>query len=401
MSVIHINVVTEETGASSFVAFYDDDTFEYVENFTVRQGDRVDFHYYGVIGAVQSVLIDVSTVVFDPFVSQALNTVGQTVSFYVAMDSVLGAGIAIKASYTGFAYTEVLGTLNVLVWADTNPDPMIVPDIVSAQPSNNYYSPVLTVTGIAIPVTVSIPSTYGAIIVNGGGFSYADQVVNEGDTVQFIITSGNYGETRTSDLYIGDWYNLWSLTTGVDPTIPVALPMPYSAPKIHLSEIHSFFGGTGYLSQYLKGGAYVPDIASNAAIPTTPPLSMSKFVGSGSEIQFTTPPSAKVATDFVGIMPVTLKVRWDLDTDFFIGLGDSADYQIRYSIVNPSGFGETLDCAAVGNWSVTNTWVEVSEYFNGTTSKYVVGNVLIEVRHKDQIGYVITAQPNYILSTDY
>ena len=58
------------------------------------------------------------------------------------------------------------------------------------------------------------------------------------------------------------------------------------SPPISLSDIRGEFGGTApdSLSEYYRGGSFVPDTATNAGIPTSGSISLLDFLG-GSALQ--------------------------------------------------------------------------------------------------------------------
>lgn len=63
--------------------------------------------------------------------------------------------------------------------------------------------------------------------------------------------------------------------------------MAVTAPA-SLTKIHAEFGGSGPLSDYIRGGAYVPDIPANSGISTTTAgLNINSFVGASAAVVVT------------------------------------------------------------------------------------------------------------------
>lgn len=64
----------------------------------------------------------------------------------------------------------------------------------------------------------------------------------------------------------------------------MALP---SSPPLSLSQIKAEFGGGNSFSQYYAGGAYVASGTTgvNGAVPSGPPMAMSKFLGTSNFLQ--------------------------------------------------------------------------------------------------------------------
>ncbi len=59
-----------------------------------------------------------------------------------------------------------------------------------------------------------------------------------------------------------------------------------AGPPVSFTDLRAEFGGTvaNDLGDYVRGGAFVPDVAQNAGVPTSPPISLGDFYGSVAEV---------------------------------------------------------------------------------------------------------------------
>ncbi len=216
-----------------------------------------------------------------------------------------------RISPTNFDVCELAPTdvgsyvsINVGVNAvDTTPDPFdLGADITDAGRGTEHVSKTVQVTGINAATAIAITGAGASYAINDGGWTTAAGTVNQGDFVQVkIVAADAFSTTRTATLDIGGVTDTWSVTTRADATGPV-IYLPKTTPPISLqADIRDFFGPRqGFaldppavnLTDYLRGGPYVPDITANSGIPAAAPIRLTDLLGAAIDWGFATEPSS-------------------------------------------------------------------------------------------------------------
>lgn len=142
-----------------------------------------------------------------------------------------------------------------------------------------------------------------------GTWTTSDITVNAGDSVYLKATSSSSYSTAISyTLRIGDlsgtngenydWETAsFSLTTESDPGTGQTLNFPISSGTISMRDIIEFFHypvgvvptPANSLSDYYRGGTYVPNVTGNSSIPTSGTIALSNFYGSETRWYVTAP----------------------------------------------------------------------------------------------------------------
>lgn len=95
---------------------------------------------------------------------------------------------------------------------DPTPDPFSFSPIIDAELSTEYVSELLTLSGVNIPVTISVVD--GLVSVNGGSFLSTPQTILNGQTFQVKRTSSpDYVTEVTATVTISDVSAVFSITT--------------------------------------------------------------------------------------------------------------------------------------------------------------------------------------------
>lgn len=289
----------------------------------------------------------------------------------------------------------------VITSVDTDPDALTVSNIILAQRSSYYYSQNNKVSGISQPVSVS-GGNGTAWSKNGAAYTTSATTVAENDFIQFRqLSSSSYNSIKSATVSVGDWSQTWSVKTEPDPGSGETIPFPHTSAPFSGSDLTSFYGGGNSLDDFVKGGALVPNITKNAAVPTSAPISLSQFAGSGTSLYFSQSPNSKQDQLNTISNGGTMTVRWEKDADWDVGYGAISDsVEVRYTLIenNSHDTGATLNCNYPGQFHSSNTWVSVSKTVGSYTEENYSGNVKIEVRHKDHTQYTIERSPYYSLS---
>ncbi|MFC6441044.1 fibronectin type III domain-containing protein [Bowmanella sp. JS7-9] len=167
-------------------------------------------------------------------------------------------------------------TWNVTTRAkDTTPSGFYQPLAVGSLVPNAWaYTDTYTITGIdpAVPVTGG-PNVEFSI---AGGSYVTSGTINSGQTVRFRgKAASTYNTTVQRMVAVGSTTYTWYLDTLANPPTST---IGISEPPIALSDVITFFGGGTKLSQFVRAGAYVPNLVENADISTTATgLKLSQF----------------------------------------------------------------------------------------------------------------------------
>lgn len=169
--------------------------------------------------------------------------------------------------------------------------------------------------------------------------------------------------------------------------LPPVLPLN-SSPPLNLSTIGEYFGDTApyTLTDYYRGGAYVPDVPDNSGVPTSGAISVLDFLGA-------TRITVQLTTTFVGVnamSPTDASVTYRVANDgtvkeidnggtttheTWILDGAVGDYEVRFSSLSGTAPSGTLDTwlPLSSNQDITMTRTDDT---SGTTS----GHVWVEIR---------------------
>ena len=382
----------------------------------VNRGDTIVFRWSSKSGNPSNYSIGIGS--FDS--SVWTNT---TVAYLYQVNQTASKVIKSNASYTTDAVTCTFSAngktrnftvnIRVLNTNDNTPDSWNMLNISSRAPGTEVYCGSVTIRGINVPVTCSINnSTYFKFRVNNGGWRTSNLTVNSGDLVELKCnTPQAFSQTVTNRLTIGTVYDDVSVTTGSSDSVQF-IPSGITGLPIKFSEVFGFFGrrrqyaSTNYepakLTDYLRGGDFLPNITQNNGVPTSPPIRLSDFPGTGTSLYFDKYPSDKFAvskTD-TGSTPDEIEIGWEEDLDYKLGFGlirDNCQVRFNWQILNQEGRGEGVDVVLI-NGSQINTWQDIPAQFHyvgfktrpkqNTEGFYTIG-VTIEVRFRQDNSTIV------------
>lgn len=401
--------------------FYDSELGYYwnaITSVSVVRGDTLNFSFLSAEPSLAAAAITVSgfnSGVFTSTANLSLGSVGSSGSRVIRSDATIG-NTTVTISAPGYP-TRTL-TVSVTSGVDTTPDDFTLgPGVTGANPGEERLSSTVNVTGINQAVTASVSA--GQLMKNGNGQWVTSTTVSAGDRlVVRLNASASYNTTVSTTLTVGSLSRSWSITTANDPGSGEVINFPITALPVKLSDVINFFGGTGLftpaknLSAYLKGGAYVPNITKNAAIPTILPLKLSQFVGSGTVLYFTKYPQSRMAAISVVGSAQTLELAWAFNGpeayNPAIGYGfirNAVEY--RWEIVEDPAFapdgrvtGITIHpingtASQIGNWNKFNPGITIRSSGPANSELFYSGTITVFVRSLYDITKVISKSFTY------
>lgn len=390
----------------------------------VNRGDTIVFRWSSKSGSPSNYNIGIGSLdssVWTNTTVAYLYEVNQTASKVIKSNaSYVTDGVVCTFSANGNTRNFTVN-IRVLNPNDNTPDSWNMGNQTSKAPGIEVYIGSVTVRGINVPVTCSINnSTYFKFRVNGGSWRTSSTTVNSGDLVELKCnTPQAFSQTVTNRLTIGTVYDDVSVTTGSSDSVQF-IPSGITGLPIKFSEVFGFFGrrrqyaSTNYepakLTDYLRGGDFLPNITQNNGVPTSPPIRLSDFPGTGTSLYFDKYPSDKFAvsrTD-TGSTPDEIEIGWEESVDYTLGYGlirDNCQVRFNWEILNQEGRGEGIDLVLI-NGSQINTWQDIPAQFHyvgfktrpkeNTEGFYTIG-VTIEVRFRQDNSTIIESSATGVL----
>ncbi|GIX17690.1 MAG: hypothetical protein KatS3mg119_1876 [Rhodothalassiaceae bacterium] len=298
---------------------------------------------------------------------------------------------------------------------DTTPDPFTFVDLTGVGRETTHYSNYITVTGIGGSTSISISGS-GEYQVNDGAWTTASGTVNQGDVVRLKMTaSTSFSTTVSTTLNIGGVTDTWSITTKADSTAPL-IYLPSSFPLKLRGDVRRLFGPyktpysdpPAHLTDYVRGGTYVPDISANNSVPVSPPISLSQLLGAAAEWKWVQEPSSKHGT-LTTVEGNFKQLAWYTDSDAELSVGGLDDVEFRWT-VTPD---QTSPKISVGYWLADNnntplnigSWIagwqklivqgSLSQALDPGELAFTNGTITLEARPKSNTSLVISTTAGY------
>lgn len=157
----------------------------------------------------------------------------------------------------------------------------------------------------------------------------------------------------------------------------MALP---SSGNISLLDIKTEFGGDGALTSYYRGGAYVPNTATNAGVPTSGSIGLTHFYGASASAPFSasrTPSSLSGTRADSGPISRTITVT---------ASGGTGSYTYNTTWLS-GGTGLTIGSATTSTPSVSGTETYPPEVTRTGTVRTVVSDGVDSVNLDTPVSY--------------
>lgn len=117
-----------------------------------------------------------------------------------------------NATLTIGSYSDTFSATTKSIPPDPNPDPYTFASVTDANLNVEYPSEVANITGINVPIPISVNT--GQYAINGGPFTSAVGTVVNGDQIELqLISSNSYNTTKTMTVTTGSYSTTYSVTT--------------------------------------------------------------------------------------------------------------------------------------------------------------------------------------------
>lgn len=405
MATITIQVRTEYDVEAGFKLVVFSPSSSTSNRISIAEGDTVVFHYIAAVGGAKTVtlrLFDVNT--WTSTADIVLSSVGQTSSKTVKSGGTLPNTAYIQGSYVGSNNANCY--FNRVSNIDTTPDAFdLGAAVTNANPSQQYYSNQVTITGINTSVTASC-NNGGLVSKNNGAYVSSTTVVS-GDKIRVRQTaSASYGATLTTTLTVGGTTDTFSITNKLDPGSGQIIYLGITSGQIKLSQIGDLFGRPQYvaqtkLSDYLKApaGSRVPAITANANIPTTFPLKLTNFYGSATSFYVSTYPQNKAIAYDTTSAGGNFNLEWEVGVDWFLGfhpdVAHVAEYMYSFTETGSSTGVVAASATTWSTWSKLNKWIQLGVTVPTYVERAYKGTLTIYARHPKDPAKVVSATVSY------
>lgn len=271
-------------------------------------------------------------------------------------------------------------------WANTydDPDPLVFPT-KQYQSTNTWVASVARTLGGMGASGAKAKRAYGATAneafrINSGSWITDDleYQVNNGDTFQFrIYTPSTLGTTRVTGAIVGGKPFVFTVKTYPD-LAEEGVEFPSSG-QVGLMTLAETFGPQQAalkqikieLSDYVRGGPYVHDIAPNAGVPTTLPLKLSDFY------------SAVGFPELFGIDNIFAVASYPENAE---GISDAlnaivgAESEFYWTINSESGPSPTVIQTNPGVYDVANRYLTLRLAGTANTEVIATGSITLHAR---------------------
>lgn len=329
--------------------------------------------------------------------SQSLSP-GETIVFTAqTADSSTYIRVTPPAGSAKSIYVKIVNNL------DDYPSNWSFGDRSQARPGSYVYE-FKEITGVNTSITVSVSGPGSPRVRELPNGSWSTSItVQQGDDIQVRGTApSDYNLTNNVVVSGGSASDTWSIGTGPapDPNTGAKIPSGLSLP-MSLNDVGDFFGrrtsGESYLSDYVKGGAYVPTLSENSGVPTGLPLALSDLAGSYTSIYFKLPPEDYMGSVDTTSSGKTLVASWGYPWDYYMGFSDTITAELEFRIAHSITGGTNAGSTSIAyNIPYPNAYHKDNSNFNitATASSYsegrYIGTVTIYARHPNYPSSVVS-----------
>ena len=317
--------------------------------------------------------------------------------------------------------------LNVISSTDNTPDAFSFDSVTNANPSQEYSLGSFTVTGINVGVTAVASGTAGtktSLTVGGTPTTSNKTVTNNQVVYVYGTSSASYGASTSATVTINGVSHTSTIANIADPSTGTRIPLGISSGAISLDNVRKLSGpatyqayGTAAMSNYYRGGTYVPNITSgtpnNSGIPTSGEFELADFYNCCTSLYFSTPPSNKVENVNTSSGAVTRTITFSTD-DWSMGYGPDMKYLVDYkfkndiqiyseltggiattAVLNGTSYNlETASDPITTSYGSAGTAV-ITCVANNLSEAFVVVKLTIYARHKIYTGYTTSTEVTY------
>lgn len=383
-------------------------------NITAERGDTIRFNCTGGSGIISGF----TTTYFTSGASLNLSD-GQS-GTRVLKTNITSNEVIIGISADVSGYTSKSITITIPELQDSTPDPFNIADQIDVNPKDQLELFPVTVSGINTTVSASISGgnnsrfmVYSGGISREGPYTSVNNITN-GDRIYIYTTAGSqYGDSNTVTLTVGTRTETFDVSVVDQPTVDQIIYLGINSGTIKLEEdIGRFFGyrSRAYLTDYVRGGEFVPDISQNNNIPKNPPVRLTDFYGSATAFYFIYAPYNQVQTFSLNGPSGLGYAQWFADVDFVIGFGDLATvveykYVVEYDVLNGDIYSNenyqlviTSEAGAHETYALDNTWINIEVPTIPDEAQSWIGIVTVYARNSVDTSIEISRQAQFSIN---
>lgn len=383
-------------------------------NVTANRGDTIRFNCTGGSGTISGF----TTTYFTSGSSLNLSN-GQSgtrvLKTNITSNEVI---IGIAADVPGYSSKSI--TITIPEQQDSTPDPFNIPDQIDVNPKDQLSIAPVDINGTNTTMNASISGGNNSyFMVYRGGTSYEGPYTSisdctSNDRFTLYTTAGDqYGDSDTVTFTVGTRTETFDVTVVAQPTVDQIVYLGIDSGTIRLeADIGRFFGyrTNVRLSDYVRGGEFVPDISQNNNIPTSPPLKLTDFYGSATAFYFIYAPYNQVQTFSLNGPSGLGYAQWFADVDFVIGFGDLATvveykYEVSYDVLvgdvqsDPNNqLVITSEAGAHETYALDNTWINIEVPNIPDQAQSWIGIVTVYARNSVDTSVEISRQAQFSIN---
>jgi len=342
------------------------------------------------------------------------NSAGQSKTVKVTLPDISDViNVATVGGTSGFTGSKNF-TAHVSDGIDRDPDQIDLGSVTNANPNSLYYADAVQLTGVSVGENFTA-SVSGSGEISRDNISWTtgtltslqlndwvytrNSAANGYDTLETINMAIRHSVTGTVNFTIDDF----PITTKIDPALGSVIEFGHLTGPIPLTDLRLFFGALNLfdpvkLSDYLRGGAFVPDLTNigrNTNIADSLPLSLLSFRNAATTFYFEEDPanywSGPINTSN---NPVTsYEHGWDLGTDFEMGFGagmnEGSEFKHEFrerKVINSSGVtSDDTDVDFIGGnpaiWDSDNNNLLIGLEVPGNIEREYYGTIRFHARN--------------------
>lgn len=372
-------------------------------SFTLARGQSIEISFRNIADSSNTCsILQTETAKWGDF--DGVNPVsdGGSRTFTVASNAATGTTF-INANCNGRALSL---TITIVATADTTPTNWSFPSTYASRPGS-YETIKKEISGVNTPITVSCSS--GCEVKKGySDWTGATSItgVQNGDDVWFrSLVPGDYNQSLSRTLTAGSSSASWTIYTGdsPDPNDGAKIPSGLSRP-LNLSDVGNFFGRSNApnttLSEYVKGGSFVPTIDENSSVPSSPPINLLDLEGAYTAIYFKLPPINKADSKNILSQSQSIVLTWvGGSNDFDMGFGNNIIDELQFRINITPIQGGTPNCSVpLNTWSTYHSTFNISATANAGQELIMRGHITISARSPSYPSAVVSADVYYFMN---
>lgn len=256
---------------------------------TIHPGDTVEFEY-ATLGSATPASITVSNFNSGMWTNTSSITIsrGSSTNKGVRSDNTISTQ---QLQFSATGQTTQFRTITISPTPDTDPDPFGWSASTGNIPNSEVISASTTITGINVPVPISV--TNGLYSINtiewfSSSAGQGPQITNNQTVYLSTVSPSGFSQSKTVTATIGDRSGTWSVSTAAGPPASGLICTKDTLPIYLKPDVIDFFAGDDLVGpvtapdnmrSFFRGSVWIPDIPQNAALPTSGDIELTDFLG--------------------------------------------------------------------------------------------------------------------------